>query len=163
MPWKITHGSRKGDKEDDGLLAPFALNSMVMSTDWHDPDYVRISVRLTVQCGSFRKCPLILISRCTEDTMSKGGLLLDIDLRAECLAYILMSLFCMKTLKDSTRDTLLYTSLLQLATWNSWSRMLCTEELGDELIYFLMMFADSIPTAIHHFIQALYLYTYLYL
>lgn len=95
--------------------------------------------------------------------MSKGGILPDIDLRAECLAYILMSLFCMKTLKESTRDTLLYTSLLQLAAWNSWSRMLCTEELGDELIYFLMMFAESIPTAIHHFIQALYLSTYLYL
>lgn len=100
-----------------------------MSTDWHDSDFIRISVRLTVQCGSSWKCPLFLISRCTEDTVSNGGILPDVDLRAECLAYILISLFCMKTLKESARDALLYTSLLQLGAWNSWSRMLCTEEL----------------------------------
>lgn len=117
---KITHAYRKGDKEEDGPLASFALNCMVMFTDWHDPGCVRISVRMTLQCGTLWRCCLSLISGCPQDTVSNGGVLLGIDLWAECLAYILISWFCMKTLDEPTGSTLLYTSLLQLAAWNCW-------------------------------------------
>jgi hypothetical protein len=84
-----------------------------------------------------------------------GGVLLGIDFWEECVACVLISRFCMKMLDESVGNTFLYTSLLQLATW---SRMLCTNELGNKLIYFLTAFEDFVLTVIHDFIQGLYIY-----
>lgn len=147
-------------KEDDGPLAPSAMISVVIDIDWHDPDYARISVTMRWQCGPPWRYPLSLISHCpAEGTVSNGGTLLDTDFWEECVAYTLLSRFCMKILDESVGKTFLYTSLRQLPTW---SRMLCTKEPGNKLIYFLTAFDYSVPTVIHDFIHGLYIYVYIH-
>lgn len=159
VPWKITHAFKKEDEGRWWSLSSFCHdfcgNRHRLTWSWlcqnlcHDDFTVWTS--LEVPSEPHLHCP--------EGTVSNGGTLLDTDFWEECVAYTLISWFCMKILDESIGNTFLYTSLLQLPTW---SRMLCTKEPGNKLIYFLTAFEYSVPTVLHYFIHGLYIYVYIH-